>query len=296
EQRVYCNATHYCQDGNTCCRSVSGEWACCPLPNAVCCSDRIHCCPNGYTCTSTSCQKESHVTEFFKKEPAIQAQRVYCNATHYCPDGNTCCRSVSGEWACCPLPIAVCCSDRIHCCPNGYTCTSTSCQKGSHVTEFFKKEPAIQAQRVYCNATHYCPDGNTCCISVSGEWACCPLPIAVCCSDRIHCCPNGYTCTSTSCQKGSHVTEFFKKEPTIQEQRVYCNATHYCQDGNTCCRSVSGEWACCPLPNAVCCSDRIHCCPNGYTCTSTSCQKRSHVTEFFKEEPAIQAKQTLKNK
>ncbi|CAB4039617.1 Hypothetical predicted protein [Paramuricea clavata] len=123
---------------------ATGEWGCCPFPNAVCCSDGVHCCPHGSTCTSTSCQKGSHVTQLFKKKPAIQAKVVQCNATAFCPDGNTCCRLEGGQWGCCPLPNAVCCSDGVHCCPHGSTCTSTSCQKGSHVTQLFKKKPAIQ--------------------------------------------------------------------------------------------------------------------------------------------------------
>ena len=41
-----------CASGNTCCKLSSGAYGCCPLPNAVCCSDHIHCCPSGYTCAS----------------------------------------------------------------------------------------------------------------------------------------------------------------------------------------------------------------------------------------------------
>ena len=69
---------------------------------------------------------------------------VQCNATAFCPDGNTCCRLASGQWGCCPLPNAVCCSDGEHCCPSGYTCSGSSCQKGFHTTKLFKKKPAIQ--------------------------------------------------------------------------------------------------------------------------------------------------------
>jgi hypothetical protein len=28
----------------------------------------------------------------------------------------------------------------------------------------------------------------------------------------------------------------------------------------------TGEYGCCPLPKAVCCTDHEHCCPNGFTC------------------------------
>jgi hypothetical protein len=28
----------------------------------------------------------------------------------------------------------------------------------------------------------------------------------------------------------------------------------------------TGEYGCCPLPKAVCCTDHEQCCPNGYPC------------------------------
>jgi hypothetical protein len=39
-----------------------------------------------------------------------------------------------------------------------------------------------------------------------------------------------------------------------------------CDEGQTCCLSSTGEYNCCPAPNATCCSDKIHCCPNSFTC------------------------------
>ena len=72
-------------------------------------------------------------------------KNVVCpGGTASCPDGNTCCRLASGQWGCCPLPNAVCCSDGEHCCPHGYTCTSGQCHRGSHETKLFKKKPAFQ--------------------------------------------------------------------------------------------------------------------------------------------------------
>ena len=49
-------------------------------------------------------------------------------------------------------------------------------------------------------------------------------------------------------------------------QSVDCHDGSLCSDGQSCCILASGRSGCCPLPNAVCCSDREHCCPNGYTC------------------------------
>ena len=52
----------------------------------------------------------------------------------------------------------------------------------------------------------------------------------------------------------------------LWKRTVVCDTSHYCPNGNTCCRLASGQWGCCPVPNAVCCSDGAHCCPQGYTC------------------------------
>ncbi|CAI8005802.1 Progranulin, partial [Geodia barretti] len=55
-----------CPDGNTCCKLSSGQWGCCPLPNAVCCSDGEHCCP---TATSRLVLAPS------KAKPSISSQK-----------------------------------------------------------------------------------------------------------------------------------------------------------------------------------------------------------------------------
>lgn len=48
---------------------------------------------------------------------------------------------------------------------------------------------------------------------------------------------------------------------------VTCDDTTQCPPGNTCCcmREFFGfcfTWACCPLPEAICCDDMQHCCPS----------------------------------
>ena len=55
----------------------------------------------------------------------------------------------------------------------------------------------------------------------------------------------------------------------IRVTSVMCpDGKSMCPSGNTCCKLASGGFGCCPLPNAVCCSDQVHCCPNGYKCGS----------------------------
>merc|ERR1711957_758763 len=50
-----------------------------------------------------------------------------------------------------------------------------------------------------------CPGNTTCCMSPQGTVGCCPYENASCCSDGLHCCPNGYTCdlAKGQCTKGS---------------------------------------------------------------------------------------------
>ncbi|XP_035510474.1 granulin a [Morone saxatilis] len=324
---VPCDDTVACPDGTTCCKTQEGGFACCPLPEAVCCEDFIHCCPHGKKCNlaAQTCDSDTHSVPWVKKIPTIprlgtQAGNVSCDSTASCPDGATCCKTTEGKWACCPLPKAVCCDDHEHCCPTGTTCdlTSLTCNDGSVSTPMLQKIPAFVQEstttvaattattitqteedevmtdeeeddyedmegRVHCDARTSCPQSSTCCFMTSiQKWGCCPLPKAVCCADGNHCCPTNYKCneSKTSCIKGEVVIPWYTKLPaTISIQAdpssVQCDARTQCPEHTTCCRLVTGQWGCCPLENAVCCTDKEHCCPQGYTCNvaSNSCQK-----------------------
>uniref|UniRef100_UPI00398EE6B9 granulin b isoform X2 n=1 Tax=Pristiophorus japonicus TaxID=55135 RepID=UPI00398EE6B9 len=287
-RNVPCNDTMACPDNDTCCKLASGQFGCCPLPNAVCCSDHIHCCPNGCTCdpVSGTCSPKGTSIPWKTKVPAIvtSTQRgVQCNDTVHCPTDYTCCKNVSGDWACCPVPQAVCCDDHIHCCPNGYTCDveSATCQtKDSSIPMVLKLTASVKKVEgkmsdVHCDDRTTCTTGNTCCRNGAGGWGCCPLPQAVCCEDHIHCCPAGYTCDlqSGSCAKNDALSTLLLKKSTVVKEtlqgrlsRVLCDTFASCPANTTCCKMNSGLWMCCPLPQAVCCDDHIHCCPNGYTC------------------------------
>ena len=214
-----------CPDGNTCCKLANEQYDCCPLPNAVCCSDHLHCCPKDttYDVPAGTCIKEGDTSiPMVKKEPAKKVENVksvICpNGQSQCPDGSTCCKLSSGQYGCCPLPNAVCCSDYIHCCPHGYTCDTAAgtCNKeGDTSIPMVKKEPAKKVENVknvICpDGKSECPDGNTCCQLESGKWGCCPLPKAVCCSDHLHCCPEDTTCdvSAGKCIGGTMTTPLF---------------------------------------------------------------------------------------
>lgn len=78
-----------------------------------------------------------------------------------------------------------------------------------------------------------------------------------------------------------------KLEPTesqsttgIGKQNVHCPGSQaQCPSGNTCCMLRSGQWGCCPLPDATCCSDGEHCCPSGYRCTKGGNPYLSYISK-----------------
>ncbi|XP_067332061.1 granulin a [Channa argus] len=313
---VTCDSKASCPDEMTCCKNKTGDWACCPLPEAVCCDDHEHCCPADTTCdlATLSCQttissipSKLKMPAFTKPAPTTVAtttqsqvteeekndveERIPCDQHTSCPRDTTCCFMASAKrWGCCPLPQAVCCTDGTHCCPKGYKCNDqkTSCIKGELVIPWYTKLPAITSIQAHpgteqCDAVNQCPEGTTCCQLSSGQWSCCPLPNAVCCPDKEHCCPEGYTCNiaSKTCQKLVTVEvdtvpltpvclpEHQPNPDPFKFKDIQCDEKTSCQDGETCCKMSATTWGCCPLPNAVCCSDMLHCCPTGYTCTET---------------------------
>ena len=220
-----------------------------------------------------------------------------------CPDGKsmcfdeeTCCLMTSGEYGCCPLPLAVCCEDKVHCCPYGYTCNlqRVTCDKAGHQIPMLEHKESKSFERkvpvehhgvnnVICpDKVSYCHDGNTCCKKNGGGYSCCPLPEATCCSDNVHCCPNGYTCDLSAgrCILGNHFLEMRMRTSAMQvvgtRTSPCLNGKDHCSNSETCCLMQSGEYGCCPMENSVCCPDRRHCCPHGFTCDGdkSSCKSQ----------------------
>ena len=283
---VVCPGGQYqCPDGNTCCKLDSGQYGCCPFPNAVCCSDHKHCCPDGYTCdvSAGSCSKGNIQIAMFNTVLAMKiavktVNTVVCpGGQSHCPDGYTCCQLASGQYGCCPFPNAVCCSDRQHCCPQGYIChvCNNTCTKGKKKIPLFEKMLSTKVVDTKFVLNDICPDGrsqcpygNTCCKLSSGQYGCCPLPKAVCCSDEEHCCPQGFKCniSNAACISNEQVS-LSALSSAKRLKSVYCNdGFTECPNNYTCCKSPSGVYDCCALPDAVCCDDGEHCCPQGYMC------------------------------
>ncbi|EEC02737.1 granulin, putative, partial [Ixodes scapularis] len=122
----------------TCCKLKGGKYTCCPLPNAVCCPDKEHCCPQGYSCDNETdaCKPSASSvqpllqafanTRTKENYVAGRATKIVCpDGKFKCPDGYTCCKAPDSSWSCCPLKNAVCCDDHIHCCPEGSVCNTS---------------------------------------------------------------------------------------------------------------------------------------------------------------------------
>ena len=370
-KNIVCPDESTCPDSYTCCEVSGGGYGCCPLPNAVCCCDLIHCCPNGYTCSSGECKQGRKTVPLSKKIPALNSRlgnrrnkgelfkpavipsplssdkrvkNIVCPDGSMCPDSYTCCEVSGGGYGCCPFPNAVCCSDLIHCCPNGYTCSPGMCEQGRKTVPLSKKIPALNSRlgnrrnkgelfkpavipsplssdkrvkNIVCPDESTCPDSYTCCEVSGGGYGCCPLPNAVCCCDLIHCCPNGYTCSSGECKQGRKTVPLSKKIPALNSRlgnrrnkgelfkpavipsplssdkrvkNIVCPDGSMCPDSYTCCEVSGGGYGCCHFPNAVCCSDLIHCCPNGYTCSSGMCEQGRKTVPLSKKIPALNSR------
>nr|CAH8867609.1 unnamed protein product [Trichobilharzia regenti] len=216
-----------CPSGTTCCPSTEEGWACCPFPDAVCCSDGEHCCPNGYSCdlASQRCVQQftsasSPSDDNSKKPPASVSSLSHSTKIIkdiICPDGNfscpsntTCCQVTEGGWGCCPFPRAVCCSDRIHCCPEKTVCDleEETCLDESGDIVAAMEPKSVPNNNNNDNTLHslitICSDkksaciGGTCCPGVDDQSSlCCPHENAVCCGDGKHCCPEGTVCDPT---------------------------------------------------------------------------------------------------
>ncbi|KAJ3601482.1 hypothetical protein NHX12_032450 [Muraenolepis orangiensis] len=283
--------------------SVLAGFGCCPFAQGILCGDGKHCCPDGQQCNadSRSCIRKEFVnavicgdgeSECPEKTTCCEdsdrswgccplPEAVCCEDTaHGCPGGSACdvkqskCVSLSTSqempigWGCCPLPEAVCCADFKHCCPHGKKCNlkARTCDSGSSSIPWAETSAAVPRRSAAeggatCDSTHSCPEGSICCRNPLGGWACCPPPAEVAEGGLIDC-----------------------------ENNITCSNHSTCPDHTTCClMSVSKMWGCCPIPEAVCCFDGMHCCPKHYLCDESrgTCYKGEVAIPWYTKAPAL---------
>lgn len=69
--------------------------------------------------------------------------------------------------------------------------------------------------------------------------------------------------------KRIHPLDLLKRIHKIHKRGINCpDGMSSCPSGDTCCVMSSNGYGCCPLTNAVCCNDGVHCCPEDYSCGS----------------------------
>lgn len=86
---------------------------------------------------------------------------------------------------------------------------------------------------------------------------CVSSPQAVCCEDHLHCCPHGTVCNlaASTCDDptGGAVVPWLSKVPAfpLLTDNNKCDKSTSCPGKSTCCKTASGGWACCPLPQVT---------------------------------------------
>ena len=243
---------------------------------AVCCTDGKHCCPEGTTCdvSSGKCNRgDLTVVDWVEKVPAIITDVICPDGQSKCQTGQTCCKLATGDYGCCPIPKAVCCTDGKHCCPEGTTCdlSSGKCNRGDlAVVDWVEKVPAIITDVICPDGQSKCQTSQTCCKLAAGDYGCCPMPKAVCCMDNLHCCPTNTTCNlkKSSCDTQLHSQPMVSKVPAVKLPTVICpDGKSECPDSHGCCiKTNSTGYSCCPYKNGVCCTNSNFCCPKTYVC------------------------------
>ena len=263
---------HACPTGNTCCMLADQSYGCCPLPNATCCIDRKYCCPAGSKCLAGKpgfCIRGSQVFPSLRKTRA----KVIMKKTKKTSIAD----NISAK------------SDANRIVKN---------------MDWLKKGPSVSS--VMCpDGQSECMDGQTCCPMDGGKYGCCPIADANCCSDHVHCCPPEFKCDlfKQECvgKRGlrirwintipPHESSTSNRKGLPSHTDIMCPDGHSeCKSGQTCCKLASGNYGCCPIPKAVCCTDGKHCCPEGTTCdvSSGKCNRGDlAVVDWIEKVPAI---------
>ena len=289
-----------CTADQTCCVTPDKHFNCAPFANATCCKDGVHSCPQGYKCEEETnvCSPENVNAIHLESE---EDGTIECDSKMQCSDTQTCCRLTDGTFGCCPFKNATCCSDHIHCCPENFVCDDKSrrCINPSNQNIFSPLQSISKSVTdVQCNDGSKCPNGMTCCSIGNDKFGCCPFEDALCCSDMAHCCPKGTVCNidrgtcdpSSSEEVVSNLYRIQTMESSSNTTNNICDEAMECRSDQTCCRLTDGSYGCCLFQNAVCCSDHVHCCPNGMWCDhkTKTCKNPIESVPMARKLPAIQ--------
>jgi hypothetical protein len=235
-----------CKADATCCSTGSGDAAaCCPLKNAVCCADGVHCCPAGTSCNVDRATCDTIPANNATVRPAVRKQQrsspnqdpvqLFQGAGVTCPDrsqcplaGAACCRmSGSGRFGCCNYPLNVCCDDGYHCCHTGTVCDQL-------------------------------------------RLLCVPYPSAVDSQPWTQLAASASSSLEAAAAAAVEAVQLDAGAKSKDKaEYIVCPNGSTCPDLNTCCPLASGGYGCCPYYLATCCQDRLHCCPYGKHCTDT---------------------------
>lgn len=231
---------------------------------AVCCDDHIHCCPHDTVCNqqAQTCDSQSGgrpPLRWVEKVSALtsEGQGEQCDEQRSCPEGSTCCKKASGQWACCPLPQV--------------SAGGASARRDSPDSPPFRMISVLPQLTLklefQLQPAGWGGDGtpvSSCCTN-SPEVPSLLLSQAVCCSDGEHCCPKGYRCNMAvqTCEKASGGSlPWLQKLPALQEEpsqavsgpaqpaEVVCDKQTSCPRDTSCCfMQKTQKWGCCPVPN-----------------------------------------------
>ncbi len=214
---------------------------------AVCCSDKVHCCPEGSTCNvtkeKTQCEKKGvHFSA------AFQARRRYPGVAPSIPWYT----KVPGT------PVVSSSAERSQ---PGSPNTSSSAE--SHPDPTQPKDTTLRFKPLDKNHENsidkHSSDFSTALKFQPQQHSDTELT-------------SGGDKTKVGQDGGRGGSSAERKE--TKEDDVICPGGRYeCPDGMTCCKMAQGLWGCCPLPHGVCCSDGEHCCPQGHTCEGATCRK-----------------------
>ncbi|KAI6182642.1 Granulin [Aphelenchoides bicaudatus] len=237
----------------------------------------------------------------------------------YCPTGSTCCPlDANTHYGCCPIPDAVCCEDKLHCCPSGMQCDTAHAQctnsRGVSLPMYkkhfgsseerlpsetspleksnsYKTGVPLQGSTLECKNGDLCSGESTCCHDSNNEAYCCPTSKAKCCRGAKKCCPYGFVCSTygDECIREKHglvvTTQMFDTKLAEEFQNKHgkhewkpCPDGSLCPHKNTCCQT-GNSYQCCSLTDGKCCDN--FCCPMGYSCSANRQCRKSHAYDFF---------------